>query len=377
MSVRVGYWSDLSTIKLSDDNKSWIHAARPGTYQHPQYGKLEFTFDTLRKLADSVTNRVRGIDLDIDYDHKADAAMGSKAAGWIRETKVDTEGLWLHVEWTENAAKALKAKEYKYFSPEFQTEWTDPKGEKHEHVLFGGGITNRPFLKDLLPVNLSELSFLEKKEPSTNEPEGVDVKLSELAAIVGLPETATEAELTAKLNELKAQSAPPAPPAPPVPTLTLSENLRKLAESTPAVAELVKLYEASATQNANNQKLLKEQAVAFKLNELDSAQIAMAPSLRKEIQDLALALPMELSEKFWKVVADLKNGNAALIQLGEIGGAHVKSLETSDAVMQFNEAVTAAVAAGQAKDMIDAYAVVSAKNPALYKAYTQAVSIKD
>jgi hypothetical protein len=27
--------------------------------------------------------------------------------------------------------------------------------------------------------------------------------------------------------------------------------------------------------------------------------------------------------------------------------------------------------------MIDAYAVVSAKNPALYKAYTQAVSIKD
>jgi hypothetical protein len=376
MSVRVGYWSDLSTIKLSDDNKSWIHAARPGTYQHPQYGKLEFTFDTLRKLADSVTNRVRGIDLDIDYDHKADAAMGSKAAGWIRETKVDTEGLWLHVEWTENAAKALKAKEYKYFSPEFQTEWTDPKGEKHEHVLFGGGITNRPFLKDLLPVNLSELSFLEKKEPSNNEPEGVDVKLSELAAIVGLPETATEAEVTAKLNELKAQQAPP-PPAPPVPTLTLSEGLKKLAESTPVVGELVKLYEASAAQNIKNEKLLREQAVTFKLSELDTAQMALAPSLRKEIQDLALEIPVELSEKFWKVVMDLKNGNAALVQLGEIGGAHVKSLETSDAVMQFNEAVTAAVAAGQAKDMIDAYAVVSAKNPALYKAYTQAVSIKD
>lgn len=375
MSVRVGYWSDLSTIKLSDDNKSWIHAARPGTYQHPQYGKLEFTFDTLRKLADSVTNRVRGIDVDIDYDHKTDAAMGSKAAGWVRETKVDEAGLWLHVEWTEKAAKAIKDKEYKYFSPEFQTEWMDAQGKKHEHVLFGGGITNRPFLKDLLPVNLSELSFKNEKEPN-NEPEGVDVKLNELAAIVGLPETATEAEVTAKLTELKAAQTPP-PPAPPAPTLTLSEGLRKLAESTPVVGELVKLYEASAAQNVKNERLLKEQAVTFKLSELDTANMALSPVLRKDIQELALAMPLELSEKFWKVVGDLKNGNAALVQLGEIGGAHVRAIETDDAVMRFNEAVAATVASGGAANVIDAYSVVAAKDPGLYKAYTQAVSIKD
>jgi hypothetical protein len=376
VSKQFGYWSDLSAIQLSDDNKSWVHAARPGTYQHPQYGKIEFTFDVLRSLADSVNNRVRGIDVDIDYDHKSDVAMGGKAAGWVRETKVDNDGLWLHVEWTETAAKAIKNKEYKYFSPEFTDEWVDPTGTKHTNVLFGGGITNRPFLKNLLPVNLSELTFNqpEKKEPITN-PEGVEMKLSELAKLIGLPETATEAEVTAKLNEM--QQTPPPVVTPPVPVLTMPENIKALAEQNPLVKQMMMLYEASARQNLENTQKLKEQAVQFKLAELDSEKIALAPTLRKDIQELALAIPTELSEKYWEVVKRLHDGTSAMVQLGEIGGAHVRHLETGDAVSKFNELVLAAVSSGQAKDTIEAYSLVAAQDPGAYRDYTRAVSIKD
>jgi hypothetical protein len=378
MSIRVGYWSDLSAIKLNDQRQSWVHAARPGKYQHPVHGELNFTFDMLRQLSDSVEKKVRGIDIDIDYDHKADVAQGGKAAGWVRGTKVDNEGLWLLVEWTEAAAASIKSKEYKYFSPEFVDSWTDAQGTKHENVLFGGGITNRPFLKDLLPVNLSELSFNQPSvDDGDNDPEGVDVKLSEYAKLVGLPETATEAEVTAKLSELAAAAAKPPAPTPPAPALTMPESIKKLAEENPLVGNLVKLYEAQAQQNATNAKLLREQAVAFKLSELDGAKIALAPTLRNEIKDLALAMPLELTEKFWGVVKRLQEGSGALVQLGEIGGAHITNAEAPDAIMRFNELVLAAVASGEAANPIDAYAVVAAKDPQVYKAYTQASSIKD
>jgi hypothetical protein len=378
VSKQFGYWSDLSAIKLSDDNKSWVHAARPGTYQHPQYGKIEFTFDVLRSLADSVNNKVRGIDIDIDYDHKSDAAMGGKAAGWVRETRVDNDGLWLHVEWTETAAKAIKSKEYKYFSPEFTDEWVDPNGTKHTNVLFGGGITNRPFLKNLLPVNLSELTFnappvINDPNPNPN-PEGVEMKLSDLAKLIGLAETATQEEVTAKLTAMQQPTPPPTPPAP---VLTIPDSIKQLAEQNPLVKQMMALYEASAQQNRENTQKLKEQAVMFKLNELDGSKIALAPTLRKDIQELATAIPVELSEKFWEIVTKLHEGTAAMVQLGEIGGAHVRQVEAPDAVLQFNELVNAAVASGAAKDAIDAYGIVAAQNPTAYRDYTRAVSIKD
>src|SRR5690242_18134493 len=108
MSWKVGYWADLQGVQLNEQNQSWVHAARPNTYQHPVYGKLDFTFDRLRRLADSVKNKVRGVDIDIDYDHKQDIAKGGKAAGWVRDADVRSDGLWLLVEWTEAAAKSIK-----------------------------------------------------------------------------------------------------------------------------------------------------------------------------------------------------------------------------------------------------------------------------
>ncbi len=157
MKQEFSYLISLEGINLKeDDTKKWIHAMPLGEYNHPRYGKIKITRKRAKRFADNVKAGVRGQQLDIDYDHKK-SAQGGKAAAWVVDAKSTNNGLWLLVEFTAPAAEAVRNKEYKYFSPEFVDKWTHPKtGEQYEDVLFGGALTNRPFLKDILPINLSE-----------------------------------------------------------------------------------------------------------------------------------------------------------------------------------------------------------------------------
>lgn len=151
-----GYMVDLTGVEFAETSNgnpaSWIQCMPLGKYEHPFFGSIEFTPERLQRFADSVTNNVRDTELDIDYDHKMTTG---EAAGWVQKAEVRAnEGLWIFVEWTQTAAAKIKEKAYKYFSPEFADAWKHPKtGATYQDVLFGGGITNRPFLKDILPLD--------------------------------------------------------------------------------------------------------------------------------------------------------------------------------------------------------------------------------
>jgi phage I-like protein len=88
------------------------------------------------------------------------------------------------VEWTKTAYTKIKEKAYRYFSPEFLDEWEHPETKtKFKDVLFGGGITNRPFLKNLVPINMTE--FVNSSGGTSMDPAEV---LKQLAKMFGLPE---------------------------------------------------------------------------------------------------------------------------------------------------------------------------------------------
>src|SRR5690348_2984540 len=95
-----------------------------GTYEHPLHGKIDITPERIARFAENVRNNVREIELDIDYDHKAN---GGDAAGWVRQAEARPDGLWILVEWTKSAYGKIKERAYRYFSPEFVDEWTHPK----------------------------------------------------------------------------------------------------------------------------------------------------------------------------------------------------------------------------------------------------------
>lgn len=357
-------------IQLADDQtvtESWIQIMTLGKYKHPGYGKIVFTPERLQRFADSVNNQITGIQPDVDYDHKAKVDY---AAGWISKAEVRPDGLWALVEWTPKAFQAIKDKEYKYFSPEFVDSWENPKtGQKFTDVLRGGAITNRPFLKDIAQLQLSE---------DTNEGKFMDPKvIKKLAEDLGLPETATEEDVVAALiaehDKVDEESSVDETDADKsdkvVDSATLSEKDKSKLLSDPVTAKLVGIMEA---QN----KTLSEQTKKFKEMEVSSAVAKLSETAAAK----NVLIPGKIKDKITKFFSEYDSAavgavsvilsdiiETGLVPAGEIAGG--RQVNTgSDPVKKFSEAVSALMLSDKIS-YGDAAIKIANTDPELFDAY--------
>lgn len=282
--MRFGNLVDLRGLQFDDagngNYSKWIQAMPLGKYMHPMYGVIDITPERVARFADNVNNGVRGQALDIDYDHKK---HNGKAAGWVQKAEARPDGLWILVEWVKDAWDDIKSGAYRYFSPEFVDEWVHPASQsKFNDVLCGGGITNRPFLKGILPINLSEI--LAESETETNEGNLMftDEQRAALLAKFGLAEDADDQTIlmalitaatgggeqtpveqagenagdgTATENNdgtaVQPETGQASGTAPSSVTVKFTEDLIKLSETNPVVKQLMENLES-------NNKQLKE-----------------------------------------------------------------------------------------------------------------------
>lgn len=136
----------------------------------------------------------------IDFDH----ARGEAAA-------IPTEFFWqdgirLRVEWTAAGAAAVSGRVYSYFSPEF---FADKSGKVTAIPAVGpiGALVNTPAFQEIERI---AASLTARKN------------MIEIAKALGLPETATEAEILAKIAELSGTASTAATTAAEVATLKAS-----------------------------------------------------------------------------------------------------------------------------------------------------------
>lgn len=373
------YLVDLTTVKLDEaDGKksSWIHALPLGEYTHPVFGKLNITPQKVKNFADSVKNKVRQVDPSINYTHQGDG----EAAGWVKDAETRDTGLWVFVEWTTAAAQKIKEKAFRYFSAEYHDSWVDATGNAHSDVLFGGALTNRPFMKNLLPVNLSESSIgyaYELVEAINKAKEvSVEMDLKKLAETLGMPADSTEEAVLAKLAELKPEPPKVVDPAPKdgdkkvpqVPVVKLSEELKKLAEENPVIANLINTVDAQNKALGEFQAGLLEADIAKQLSEFDQSKIVLTPRAKDLVHDFLVEAPTMLHEKFWNILGLLRNSSGLMVELGERAGSTVKYGTAKNATDQFIDvcnqyAQTNKVTLGEAMD------VVSRDQPQLYDGY--------
>lgn len=148
---------DLQEISFAEGSKeSWIQIMKTGSFNHPVYGEMKITQDDLQKFKENFDANVRGIKLFADVNHDDNHA----AVAEFKELRVEPGKLMALMEWNAKGEQLIKSGEYKYFSPEFAFSYTDSEtGKKYEDVLLGGGITNRPFLKGMQEISLSEMEF--------------------------------------------------------------------------------------------------------------------------------------------------------------------------------------------------------------------------
>ncbi|HOG92887.1 MAG TPA: phage protease [Opitutaceae bacterium] len=141
--------------------------------------KLNEQLQAARKLADEG----KASRPFIDFDHE-----GGEAAA-IPVEFFWQDGIRVRVEWTKAGAEAVQGRVYSYFSPEF---FADKSGRVTAIPEVGpiGALVNTPAFQRIerLAANLST---------TNSEP-----KMQEIAKALGLPETATEADILAKIAEL-------------------------------------------------------------------------------------------------------------------------------------------------------------------------------
>jgi hypothetical protein len=399
MDKGVLYVVDLNTIALTDTINtdgteaaaSWVHALPLGEYTHPVFGKMKYTADKIRAFADSVNAKIRGIDPSINIMHGAGGGDG-EAAGWVKKADARPDGLWVFVEWTKTAAEKIKEKAWRYFSAEYQDSWTDATGKKHDNVFFGGALTNRPYMKNLLPINLSEGSIdamvglaelVVSQRTALNEDssggnqhndntsEEVDVDLKKFVEALGLPAETTETELIAKLAELKPpNTAPVDKPKPQVPTVQLSEELKQLADSNPMVKALLDTVEAQHKSIAEHNFALREADVERRLSEFDRSKIVLTPVAKDLVHDFAMDLPIGLTERFWQILENMRSSTAMMVELGERAGTSVRYGRSKDPVSMFMDEANKVAAESAGKvSLAEAMERVAANDPKLYEQY--------
>jgi len=202
-------------IELAEAGKpDTVQILRVGAWIHDWYGPMLITQQVLADMVKNFDDRVRRQDINFDFFHESE----KEASGWPTKLYLsdDAQELWAEVKWTPRAKKMLADKEVRYFSADFSFEWTDPEtGVTYKNVLFGGGLVNRPFVKDMQPVvgltegnkmNLEQANAQIKllSEQSASKDAIISAKEGEVSTLSEQVKNLSEEVLTLKAEKAKA-----------------------------------------------------------------------------------------------------------------------------------------------------------------------------
>lgn len=156
--------------------------------------------------------------MPIDYNHQSiyseKNGRPAPAAGWITGLYEEGGALFANVEWTEAAAKAVAAREFRYISPVF---YHDDAGRVT--MLESCALTNSPNF---------DLRALCGRENIEEQNMSEDMKA--VARALGLPETANGAEVAAEAARVAAEAKKEPDPSKYVPIDAHNAICKELAE---------------------------------------------------------------------------------------------------------------------------------------------------
>lgn len=165
----------------------------PLGHVHSQKGDFEVDDESVELIRKQFKSR--RLDIVIDYEHQTLKDIQAPAGGWIKDIYKGEDAIVAKVQWTDKAKDYLKNKEYRYLSPVVLVRKKDRKAAAIHSVA----LTNTPAIDGMFAlVNSDDITDFEENK----EEKQMDMK--ELAAILGLPETATEEDVEKALGAAKA-----------------------------------------------------------------------------------------------------------------------------------------------------------------------------
>ncbi|RDI25163.1 phage I-like protein [Pseudacidovorax intermedius] len=140
-------------ITLADGaTQSWVTVTRAGDFSDPRYGNFSITLSMLQQMVRNFDARVVGQDIFLDVAHR----HSDGAAAKVLKLAVEGSKLRALVEWTPFGIQAVKDRGFAYLSAEYHEAFEDPETKKqHGCTLLAAGLTTRPVIKRLDPIQLS------------------------------------------------------------------------------------------------------------------------------------------------------------------------------------------------------------------------------
>lgn len=179
-----------------DGKPARLQVFKSGKWKHPAYGEIEVKPSDLETMVANFEGTERAV--PIDYNHGTTSGTTpeqQRAAGWLRNLKIEGEALWADVDLTPEAHKYVSGGEYRFVSPTFVENYKNKEsGKEQGFTLLAAALTNTPFIDGMHPaVALSERAaelMAVKQEVQTQEPpkqEVIDAKRNGRAVFVEEP----------------------------------------------------------------------------------------------------------------------------------------------------------------------------------------------
>jgi phage I-like protein len=357
--------------KLSEKTSD-IEVLRVGRWDHPKYGSFEVTLNELNGFIKSFEDNVRGIQIAFDLEH-GETSHGTEAVAWVKKLSKDGNRLLATVEWTDLGLSKVAKGQYRYFSPEFVFKYEDPEtGQTYNNVLMGGSLTNKPFIKRMAPILLSEevysetLSDIGVTSISTKKKEEQSMN-KELLKALKLSENASQADIDGAIKKQL-------------------EEAKKLSESITSLNKKIEDLEKGATSKEDEIKNLKEdkdKAANENIKLADRIVTIEKQLLEEEWKKLsedtiaAGKMTPAMAEKFKASFMKDKEGTKALmetlqpiVKLDEQGSAHGEGeVNTSQAGTKLHDKVIKLMETEKISDFNVAMQRIVASDPELYNQY--------
>jgi len=183
-------------VQLSPFGEFTLHdgGKRNGTVQHCSKAAFEALVANWKAAGSP--------DVLVDVDHASARGGSTEAAAWCNSLEVDDNGLQGVFNLTPKGLELVKNRSYRFVSP----GWTlSPDGTPVS--LCSVALTNRPNLPVKPVVNADETGGRDPDDPNNTKgnPEMEDI--AEIAAALGLPETATKKDILAAAKAMRDREA--------------------------------------------------------------------------------------------------------------------------------------------------------------------------
>ena len=218
-------------VKLAEpidaDGRQWAMLVPAGTIETKD-GRGPYRLKDAEAVIAASFQHANTGSLPVDINHAIDLegekGRPSPASGWITRMEARADGIWGLIEWTMNAARMIREKEYRFLSPVIAHT-----AGKEVLAVLRASLTNNP--------NFTMTALQSAQEGSTMD----ETQLGELRTLLSLADDADGAAIVAGVRKAL-ESRNTADPAQFVPIATFQAT----------VAELHKLRSGISLQSAQN-----------------------------------------------------------------------------------------------------------------------------